>query len=631
MCGIAGFFHPEGRLPADCRELLKRMGESIRHRGPDDHGDFCDAGCGFAFRRLAVIDLHGGHQPMVSASGRYVIMMNGELYNYRSLRMELAGLGSVFQTQSDVEVVIAGYEAWGAAILERLRGMFALAIFDRQERRLFLARDHTGIKPLYYCQHEGFLLFASEVKALLQFPGMRAQVNVERLPQYLSFLWVPAPETMFAGINMLEPAHTILLDRSGMKTECYWSPDLLSRDVFSKEEEWRERLRAELTAVVAEQLVSDVPLGALLSGGIDSSLIIALMNRLRPDPVTTFTTGFDRTDLAQDVIVSDIEHARIAAQSLNVRYNELILRPDVVGLLPKLIWHMDEPVADPAAVTTYLICQAVKPHCTVMLSGAGGDEIFGGYPRYRAELLAERYRRLPSLIRHALIEKILGLFSSGNRRFIRNAKKFVKSASLPLKESYFGYLTYYAHEELLALMKPDFDWPGIFGRHDGYWQDYRETDLLQQMMNVDLKTFLPNLNLMYTDKMSAAAAVEVRVPYLDHLLIEQVSRIPATLKIRGTVQKYILKKVADEYLPSSITWRKKAGFGAPVGAWLKGEVREMMLDLLSEGTVSRRGYFQYPAVTKIIDDHLSGKEYNANQLWQLMTLELWHQEFIDKK
>ncbi len=566
---------------------------------------------------------------MVSASGNTVIALNGEIYNYQSLRAELASLGYGFRSNSDTEVVLAGFELWGKAVLNKLRGMFAFVIYDKSKNELFMARDHTGIKPLYYTLVKNTIVFASEIKALLKYQGVFPKVNLRRLPQFMSFLWVPAPETLFQDIFILEPAHCLTINGKGLHKEEYWHPDLVAHDQCIKEKDWIDWLDGRMTDIVKEQLMSDVPLGALLSGGVDSSMVVALMNRASSNPVTTYTTGFFKSDLASDVIRSDVEFARLAAKSLKVDYHELILSPDVVNILPKIVWHMDEPVADPAAVTTFLICQAVKPFCTVMLSGVGGDEIFGGYPRYRAGLLAEQYRRFPKPCRN-VFESVLMKRSGGTTRWVRNAKKFVKSASLPFLEAYYGYLTYYSHEELRRLLNVSFNWKEIFSLHDLEYIRYESQDKLQGMMNLDLKTFLPNLNLMYTDKMSAASSVEIRVPFLDHLLIEQVARIPARFKVRGFTQKYILKKTAEKMLPKEIVWRQKVGFGAPVGAWLKGQTKEMMLDLLSEKALKKRGYFDPAAISDLIQDHLSGREYNANQLWQLMTLELWHQEYIDK-
>lgn len=629
MCGIAGFFHPQRKPPEGSRNILQKMGDILSHRGPDDSGEFLDSHCGFSFRRLAVIDLEHGHQPMFSPSGKTVIVFNGEIYNFRELKSTLEEAGADFQTNSDTEVLLIGYEIWGEAVVNKIRGMFAFVIYDIEKNQLLIARDHTGIKPLYYTVYSENFIFASEVKALLQFPGVIARVRTDILPKYLSFLWVPAPDTLFDNIFILEPGHLMVIDSSGIKKKRYWNPELCSQNSPITSMSWVDMIDSELQRVIREQMVSDVPLGAFLSGGVDSSTIISYMNQVFSKPITTYTTGFDKEDLAQDVILSDLEHARLAATSLNVEYNELVLSPDIVTLLPRLVWHMDEPVADPAAITTYLICKAAKERCTVMLSGVGGDELFGGYPRYLGNLIAERYQVLPEMIRLRLIQPLINRVPTGSSSFIRNTKKFLKSANMSFEDRYYGYLTYYAESELKQLLKMDFNWDDIFETHKNIFKEYQSVDNLQTMMNLDLMTFLPNLNLMYTDKMSSAASVEVRVPFLDHLLIENVANIPGRYKIKNGKRKYILKKTAEKYLPQKIIWRKKAGFGAPIGAWLKNQTKEMMLDLLSEESIKRRGYFNYSFVSRLIDDHLTGKNYNANQLWQLMTLELWHQEFID--
>lgn len=631
MCGIAGFFCLNGPAPENSRAILRAMGKVQAHRGPDDSGEYLSPRAGFSFQRLAIIDLAGGHQPMFSPSGNTVIVFNGEIYNFPELRDELMGLGVTFRTHCDTEVILAGYERWQEGIVERLRGMFAFALYDIRNHALFLARDHTGIKPLYFSVDANRFVFASEIKALLQFPGITARVRTDVLPAYLCFLWVPAPDTLFENIYILEPGSLMTVSRQGVKQRRFWRPELTVPDESVTERQWIDKIDGALRRIVKEQMISDVPLGAFLSGGVDSSTIIAYMNRSADVPITTYTTGFGAEDLAQDVTPSDLKYARLAATRLHVNYHELILAADVVNLLPRLVWHMDEPVADPAAVTTYLICQAAKEKCTVMLSGVGGDEIFGGYPRYLAQLIAERYRRIPKVLRQCLIESWLKRMPVGSSAFRRNARKFLKSADLPFTERYFGYLTYYAQSELRQLLRMDFDWSNIFARHRQILQDNQGADPLQAMMNLDLQTFLPNLNLMYTDKMSSAVAVEVRVPFLDHLLIETAAAIPSRFKLRKGIRKYILKRTAQPYLPPEIVWRRKAGFGAPVGAWLKGRAREMMRDLLSEHTLKRRGYFDCSYVSSLIRDHLEGREYNANQLWQLMVLELWHQEFMDAR
>jgi asparagine synthase (glutamine-hydrolysing) len=629
MCGIAGFYLLRGTLPGNSAEVLDSMAAVQRHRGPDDSGVYLSPLCGFSFRRLSIIDLEHGQQPMFSASKRTVIVFNGEIYNFRELRGELENLGAEFKTSSDTEVILAGYEVWGEGVVARLRGMFAFALHDIRNNSLFIARDHTGMKPFYYSTNNGHFVFASEAKAILEFPGVSARLRASMLPRHMSFLWVPAPDTLFEDIYMLEPGHLMSVSENGVAKKQYWKPDLTAQDDSMTEDNWTGEIDSELLRIVKEQMISDVPLGAFLSGGVDSSSIISYMNRVSEHAVTTYTSGFGREDLSQDVIRSDLEYARLAAKHLNVRYNEIILKPDVVGLLPRLVWHMDEPVADPAAITTYLICKASKEKATVMLSGVGGDEVFGGYPRYLANLLAEKYIKIPKALRKFLIERWIALFSSGSSPLFRNAKKFLKSADLPFRERYMGYLTYYSEPELRKLLKLDFTWQEIFKSHTEFFDYYNSGDPLQTMMNLDLKTFLPNLNLMYTDKMSSAASVEMRVPFLDHLFIEEMARMPSSLKVRNRTRKFIFKKTAEKYLPHEVVWRRKAGFGAPIGAWLKGQAKEMMLDLLSEENVRKRGYFNFPFIASLVDNHIKGREYNANQIWQLMTLEIWHREFID--
>jgi asparagine synthase (glutamine-hydrolysing) len=606
------------------------MGDIQRHRGPDDEGEYISAHCGFSFRRLSIIDLAGGHQPMFSPSGNCVTVFNGEIYNFKDLKDELIGKGQIFKTKSDTEVILAGYEMWGEAILDKLRGMFAFVIYDVRKNELFVARDHTGIKPFYYCLDGDNFIFASEIKAILKWPGIKARVNTSMIPRYMSFLWVPAPDTMFKNVYALEPGHMMRANINGVQKKRYWYPNLSRQKFDSTEKEWIAEIDNELFRTVQEQMISDVPLGAFLSGGVDSSSIVAYANRVTDFPITTYTTGLSMQDLSHDVLDSDLKYARLASHAFNVDYNEIILSPDVAELLPLIVWHMDEPVADPAAINTFLICNAAKTKATVMLSGVGGDEIFGGYPRYLADIIARRYQYMPEVIRRN-IDQLMSVIPVGSSSFLRNLKKFLKSSSLPFIERYFGYLTYYSEKELINLLKIDFNWHDIFKTHLEIIDEFRAEDPLQLMMNLDLQTFLPYLNLMYTDKMSSAASVEVRVPFLDHKLIEQVACIPSRFKINGLKRKYILKKTVEKYMPKKIVWRKKVGFAAPIGSWLKGQVKEMMYDLLSEETVKRRGYFNYTYIASMISDHMSGKAYNANQIWQLMTLELWHQQFIDKQ
>lgn len=633
MCGIAGFF---GNNFADREIILKKMTDIIAHRGPDDEGHYFDQKAALGFRRLAIIDLVTGHQPMSNENESIWIVFNGEIYNYKEIRLLLEKKGHRFHTSSDTEVIIHSYEEWGLECLQHFNGMFAFALWDKNNNRSFIARDRLGVKPLYFAQRGEHLVFASEIKSLLQFPGIKSEVDLQALDAYMSFLWVPEPHTLFKDIYKLESGHYLIYQNNTITTKPYWKLDC-DAEVEKNESYWIEKIRTSLKLSVEKRLISDVPLGAFLSGGIDSTSIVALMNQINGNAISTYTIGFDKNDLKNDVVQSDLEYSRYAAKFLNVNYHEIIVNPNVVELLPKLIWHMDEPIADPAAITTYLVCKASRETLTVLLSGVGGDEVFGGYPRFAAMKLSTIYNLIPSTIRNGLIEKIIRFLPASKSPTFRNAKKFIRSANLPTIERYMGYRTYFNDSEKKNLytenLKKELQIVSSdpFKEHMAFFNQVKPFDLLSQIMYVDLKTFLPCLNLMYTDKMSMAASVEVREPFLDYELVETFFKMPSHLKLKGLTRKYALKKAMEGLVPSEIIWRKKAGFGAPIRSWITGNLKEMIFDLISEKSLKKRGYFNHAFYKKMIDDEFSGKEYYSNQIWQLLTLELWHKEFIDNK
>lgn len=633
MCGIAGFF---GNNFADREIILKKMTDIIAHRGPDDEGHYFDQKAALGFRRLAIIDLVTGHQPMSNENESIWIVFNGEIYNYKEIRLLLERKGHRFHTSSDTEVIIHSYEEWGLECLQHFNGMFAFALWDKNNNRSFIARDRLGVKPLYFAQRGEHLVFASEIKSLLQFPGINREVDLQALDAYMSFLWVPEPHTLFKDIYKLESGHYLIYQNNTITTKPYWKLDC-DVEVEKNESYWIEKIRTSLKFSVEKRLISDVPLGAFLSGGIDSTSIVALMNQINGNAISTYTIGFDKNDLKNDVVQSDLEYSRYAAKFLNVNYHEIIVNPNVVELLPKLIWHMDEPIADPAAITTYLVCKASRETLTVLLSGVGGDEVFGGYPRFAAMKLSTIYNLIPSTIRNGLIEKIIRFLPASKSPTFRNAKKFIRSANLPTIDRYMGYRTYFNDSEKKNLytenLKKELQIVSSdpFKEHMAFFNQVKPFDLLSQIMYVDLKTFLPCLNLMYTDKMSMAASVEVREPFLDYELVETFFKMPSHLKLKGLTRKYALKKAMEGLVPSEIIWRKKAGFGAPIRSWITGNLKEMIFDLISEKSLKKRGYFNHAFYKKMIDDEFSGKEYYSNQIWQLLTLELWHKEFIDNK
>ena len=610
----------------------------IAHRGPDDEGIYLTNTAsgnrvGLGHRRLSIIDLSpAGHEPMTDASGEIWLTYNGEIYNFKSLRRQLEAAGHRFRSDTDAEVIIYAYREWGRDFLSRLNGMFALAIWDGRDESLLLARDRLGIKPLYYAETPAGFAFASEIKALLAIPDTRRNVDLAALDQFMSFLWTPDPKTIFQGIHKLPPAHYLVYRNGRAETFEYWDVDF-NEDESLTESEWVERLREQIKRSAEMQMVSDVPLGAFLSGGVDSSSLIALMSAASDRKITTYTFGFKQEDLRYDILEDDVKYARVVGREFNTDYHEALLEPQVIDLLPKLVYHMDEPVADPAIITSYLICRTARERLTVLISGMGGDEVFAGYPRHAAVKVAEAYNLIPSFISRPVVAALPGARPGRFTALFRNTKKLARSAALPERERYLGFGTYFTEGDKAELYagdlraaSRDFD---AYREHRRYLTRVAGEDFINQMLYLDLKTFLPCLNLTYTDKTSMASSMEVRVPLLDHELVEMAARIPARLKLKGLTRKYILKRAAEAWLPRDIVYRKKAGFSAPIRAWLARDLRQVVEELLSETNIKRRGYFDYRFVRRLIDDNLSGREDNNLKIFQLLTLELWHREFID--
>ena len=633
MCGICGSI---GRADGT---LIERMTRTLAHRGPDGEGiqlfpsESGSVPAALGHRRLSIIDpTERGTQPMSFGNDRYWITFNGEIYNYRELRADLENQGFTFTTETDTEVLLASFVKDGPEMLSRINGIYAFGIWDREEDSLFLARDRMGVKPLYWAQHEGELHFASEIKALLPAlppPTMRT----EMLPDYLRLLWVPDPDTLFEGIYKLPPGHWARFQNGELDIHQYW--DLEFNVAERSESEWTEIVQDKVHEAVRRQMVSDVPLGSFLSGGIDSSAIVAAMSS-DDEQVSTYTVGFSAEDLAHEIVPDDVKFSRQVAQEFNTDYHEETLSPAIVDLLPKLIWHMDEPVADPACISTYLICTAAREKMTVMLSGMGGDEIFAGYPRHLAARIGHWSDILPKFVRKAIREFSEGRLTMGKpgrmRGPRRNLMKLLRGIDAEPLERYLTYCSYYRPEEIEKLM------PGLVGkghpdsldRHRSYADNVSDEHWLNRILYTDMKTFLPCLNLAYTDKMSMAASTEVRVPLLDDEMVELAATIPPSLKLRRTTRKYIFKRSMEGVLPKDVIWRPKAGFGAPVRSWLSGDLKSMVDDLLSPATVASRGHFDPDEVQRLIAANESGQEDNALRIWALLTLELWQRQFIDE-
>jgi asparagine synthase (glutamine-hydrolysing) len=645
MCGIAGIVGPEPD------RHIAAMLQSIEHRGRDDEGVWISElidGAGhrvcLGHRRLSIIDTSSaGHQPMLSAGGRFVITLNGEIYNFRELRAQLESKKHVFKTESDTEVLLAAWEEWGVECLPRLNGMFAFAVWDNTERTLTLVRDRVGIKPLYYAQIKGrqgadWFVFASEIKAILATGLLPAKLSHEALDQYLTFLWTPDPHTLFANVSKLPPGHFLTLKNGELEMRQWWDISFDEIEEGRSDAWWSEQVLETLDRVVGLEMVADVPVGSFLSGGVDSSAIVALMKHHNDGRrVSTYTVGTEAADLRYDIIPDDVVWARRVSQLLDTDYHEIMLKPDVASLLPKLVYHADEPIADPAMLASFLVAQAARKTQKVMLSGMGGDEVFAGYPRQLGMKIASAFDPVPRFLRRPIM-KVLATTLPGGRpgRFtatLRNAKKFARSAALDFQDRYLGYGTYFTErmKEQLYTAESFQARNGMdpYREHRRYFERVRNAAPLNQLLYVDLKTFLPCLNLAYTDKTSMAANLEVRVPFVNHELMELAARMPTHLKLRGLKRKYIFKRAAEKLLPREVVWRRKAGFGAPIRSWLRGPLQPLVAELLSEETIRKRGLFSAAAVRKIIDANASGREDFSLQIFQLLTLELWQREFMD--
>ena len=640
MCGINGVINWGDS------ETLARMTEVQAHRGPDDHGTWESrlpdgTWIGLGSRRLAILDLSpAGHMPMTTGDGRLTIVYNGEVYNHPQLRRELEAKGYSFRSNSDTETVLNLYQEYGPESVRRLNGIFAFAIWDRREEQLFLARDHFGIKPLYYCQESDRFAFASEVKAMLELPGIRREIDFDALNKYLTFLWVPDPETMFDGILKLPAGHYAIYKNGQLDIKEYWDLKYPSRQhrFDADEAELAAELRERLTASVKAQMLSDVPLGAFLSAGLDSSSIVAAMAQSMSEPVRTYTIAFPDKYRRGELTLDDTRVARRTAEHFGCIHTEIIVEPDVVDLLPKLVYHMDEPVADPAIITAYLVNREARKTVTVLLSGVGGDELFAGYRKHKAHALAEQYRRMPAVVRRKIVEPAVlalpAMRGTPVKGYVRLAKKMARSGSLDSRDRFLMDSTYLTEQHLEALYTPStrarINGSRAWSRHFEYFNRVEDADFLNQMLYLDTKAFMASLNLTYNDKMSMASSVEVRVPFLDWELAEWVAaNIPPDLKLYRGTTKHILREAVRPLVPREVLEQKKAGFGAPADYWLAHDLREMVDDLLSERRLRERGLFNPVAVRQLVEQHRSGREDWSLQLWQFLTLELWMQRFID--
>ena len=625
MCGIHGIVDFTG-APVQA-ETLSRMGAITRHRGPDDEGSHVDGAVGIGMRRLSVIDLAGGHQPLSNEDGTLRLVANGEIYNYRELARGLADRGHHLRTGSDCETLLHLYEERGDDFLADVNGMYAFALWDARKRRLVLGRDRLGVKPLYVFDDGKRLVFASEAKAILACPGMRAEVDPAALAAYLELGYVAAPQSIFRGIRKLPPATLLVVEGGRASERRYWS--VSGRvDRTLDEATWVARVRDGIESAVHRQMVSDVPIGAFLSGGIDSSAVVAFMSKQSERPVKTYAIGFEGGEA--EAYYNELPYARRVAQMFGTDHHEILVRPDVVSLLPRLLWHMDEPIADSAFVTTWLVSEFARREVTVILSGVGGDELFAGYRRYLGNHYQQRFDRLPAPLRKAMASLGARLPSDRHSRLLdtlRLAKGFLASAGLPLDERYRSYVEVFdeaAAAEVLEAPLPEGE--------DALARAFAENpsdDDLARMLAVDAATQLPDDLLLLTDKMSMAVSLECRVPLLDHTLFELAASIPEECKLRGGELKHVMKAALAGVLPPDILTRRKRGFGTPMGAWFKGALAPLLRQVLSRESIERRGLFRASAVSALMAAHDANRVDGTDRLLALMNFEVWARLYLD--
>jgi asparagine synthase (glutamine-hydrolysing) len=625
MCGIAGKFlyDPNDRVDAD---LLRTMTDAVTHRGPDAAGYYLGPGIGLGHRRLSIIDLATGDQPIGNEDGSIQVIFNGEIYNFAELRALLEARGHVFRTRSDTEVIAHGYEEWGDTAIERFRGMFAFALWDARRRRLLLARDRVGVKPLHYSVLDGRgIVFGSEIKSLLADPEVPREWSPEAIDAYLTLLYIPAPHSVFRAIRKLPPAHYLVAEAGQVTVRRYWDLAFSQTDERVDEARHMEEIDGAIADAVRLRLISDVPLGAFLSGGIDSTTVVAHMVETSDAPVVTVSVGFDHERF------DELQYAETVARHLECEFHPRQADPHVETLLPKLAWHFDEPFADSSAVPTYYVSAAARSLVTVALSGDGGDELWAGYARHRVERWEARVRRAlgPAATIVGLAAGALPLSVKGARALRHLA--LAPDAALAQKHAYelfeTGAKARLYSEGFLALARR----ADPFAPFRDAWQACTSRNAIDRAMYVDFRTYLPDDIMTKVDRMSMAVSLEAREPLLDHPLLERAAMVPASLKLKNGQTKYLLRRLLERRVPRAILERKKQGFAAPIGEWLRGPLAAMTGDLLTDGRLRARGLFQQPEVERLWNDHRSGRADHRHRLWQLLMLELWFRQFVDRE
>jgi asparagine synthase (glutamine-hydrolysing) len=628
MCGICGFFQTE--TVAD-RRVLEVMNQQIFHRGPDDEGIYFHKGVGLAARRLSIIDLVTGHQPLSSHSENSWIAFNGEVYNFQELRGDLEARGFRFRTRTDTEVVVNMYEAFGTDFVRKLRGMFAIGIHDRKRKRLVLARDHVGIKPLYYCLHPktGNLIFASEIKSILKYPGVPRELDERALDLFMTLEYIPAPFSIFRHIRKLPAGHILTYEKGNLSIRKYWEVE--SRESTSGFNELKEQFSELLSESVKMRMISDVPLGAFLSGGIDSSAIVSAMSSISPVPIKTFSIGFE------DKSYSELKYSNQVAEQFGTDHFTRNLAPDINELVRYLSGFFDEPLGDFSNFPTYLVSKTAREKVTVVLSGDGGDEIFGGYEHYIAQKIGRSIDFSLLAPFHRLASKITHLFppSELKKGFVNRIKRFSEGLDNSFHNRHFRWMIFLSNYQKTRLYSNDFlkkDFLKMLPERepfDRYFENSKQFDSINRDLYLDFKTYLVDDILVKVDRMSMANSLEARVPLLDYKMVEFAFSLPPHYKLRGNTTKWFLKKAMEGILPREIIYRTKEGFSIPIKNWLKRELKDLMFEYLAEDRIRQNGIFNYEYIHRMIDEHLHNRQNHSHRLWTLILFFMWAEQYMD--
>lgn len=623
MCGICGIVTFQPDCSGD-RNVIRRMNNTLRHRGPDDEGYYSDSHVSFGMRRLSIIDLHTGHQPISNENQDIWVVYNGEIYNFKQIRAELEQRGHIFKTQTDTEIIVHAYEEYGDGCVNYFNGMFAIALWDLRKRRLFMARDRLGIKPLYYWMGQDRLVFGSELKSLVAHPDVPREIDLEALDLFFTLEYIPAPRTIYANVMKLLPGHSLAVEDGRLKISQYW--DIPYNPVVQNEAECAEVLSSMIQEAVRMRLVSDVPLGAFLSGGIDSSTVVAFMSQFATEPVQTFSIGFS------DDTYNELPYARAVARHFGTRHYDEVLNPDIADLAEQLVCHQDEPFADTSVFPTYLVSKLAGREVKVVLSGDGGDELFGGYDTYLAEKYDRYYRRLPGVLRRRVLPTIAGWLppQPAKKGFINKVKRMVEGGALEPALQHTRWMIFLHQSVKDSLYQsglratlgtnPTAD---VIGNY--FHQGIRFDNLAQQQY-VDIKTYLTDDILTKVDRMSMAVSIEARVPLLDYRIVEYALNLPPAMKLNGSRTKSILRRAVKGLVPDLVLDKPKQGFSIPMKHWLCTSLKPMMLGLLSKDSLQRSGYFAPQVVSSWVHEHLEGRVNHSHHLWPLMVFEMWRRD-----